>query len=424
MADDNRNIDDLINESFSDDFGDFDPESWGELNSRLEASPKGIDKLVFEAHIPVESVPDDSVWEGIQDALDVQTVWERIQQKWISTIKYGWYKIACLFLLFILSSYPLDKNQDYFKASNSVIAKNELNSSIGLEVVQKNDRKLLVSNSTVTDTVGNPLTNSLNSENGSYRNSTNKFETAKQNPQLPIIPELNFDRIELTKAIIRQTHLNTSSALLLAANSAKSNEINNSESDQKWVLGTFAEINDTWIMDPETRSGFLENSLVYNDISFAPSFGVFVNYNINQNYTLRSDVYINSRLKTRNNLYRSGKLVSKETELTYFKTSLNLGKKLKKKFSVYAGPYFSYLRTSNIKFDQVITEYNSSFSSIDYGIQLNLNREHKINDFYLAYGLNSSVGINNIFDGLNKPAYLNQTRNFTIGLNLRLGYNF
>lgn len=427
MADDSRNIDDLINESFSDDFGDFDPGSWDELNSRLEASAKGIDKLVFEAHIPVEAVPDESVWEGIQDALDVQTVWERIQQKWNSSLKYGWYKIAGLFLLFILISLPLGNNSFQLNYSSEItagqddsetnITSNESNQLDGKKVLVKNTKEVSEYNSTNEEIyrVSNSSINKNPSLNTGVLGQNADQKASDQNQSL---------KLELDKIEPRYSSLTASSANILAAMSQPEEIISPNEEKSKWTIGFLTEINDTWIMDAETRSGFLENSLVYNDISFAPSYGVFVNYNLNGDYVIGSDIYFSSNLKTKNNLYKSGKLVSKETELSYFKTSLSLGKKLKKSFVVKAGPYLSYLRHSSVSFDGVITEYNSSFNTLDYGLQFNINREHDINAFYLAYGLNSSVGINNVFDGLNKPAYLNQTRNFTIGVNLRLGYNF
>lgn len=427
MADDSRNIDDLINESFSDDFGDFDPGSWDELNSRLEASAKGIDKLVFDSHIPIEAIPDESVWEGIQDALDVQTVWERIHRKWISSLNYGWYKIAGLFLLFILISLPL--GNDSFKLnyssknvagqddSETNITSDESNQLHGKEVLVKNTKEVSEYNSTNEEVYR--TSNSSVNKNPSLNNGV-----LEQNADLTASNQNQSLKLELDKIAPRYSSLTTSFANILAVMSQPEEIISPNEEKSKWTIGFLTEINDTWIMDAETRSGFLENSLVYNDISFAPSYGVFVNYNLNSDYVIGSDIYFSSNLKTKNNLYKSGKLVSKETELSYFKTSLRLGKKMKKNFVVNAGPYLSYLRHSSVSFDGVITEYNSNFRALDYGLQFNMNREHDINDFYLAYGLNSSVGINNIFNGLNKPAYLNQTRNFTIGLNIRLGYNF
>ncbi len=427
MADDNRNIDDLINESYSDDFDDFDPGSWDDLSSRLEQGGKGIDKLVFDSHIPIEAIPDESVWEGIQDALDVQTVWERIQRKWISSLNYGWYKIAGLFLLFILISLPL--GNDSFKlnySSKNVAGQDDSETNI----TSDESNHVNVQEVTVKNTQED-LDNNLTNEEV-YRasnSSTNKSpslnkEVLAQNEDLTSGDKYQSLKLELDKIAPRYSSLTTSSANILTVMSQPEEIISPDEEKSKWTIGFLTEINDTWIMDAETRSGFMENSLVYNDISFAPSYGVFVNYNLNEDYVIGSDIYFSSNLKTENNLYKSGKLVSKETELSYFKTSLSLGKKLKKNFVVNAGPYLSYLRHSGVSFDGVITEYNSSFNTLDYGLQFNLNRVHDINAFYLAYGLNSSVGINNIFDGWNKPAYLNQTRNFTIGLNLRLGYNF
>ena len=198
------------------------------------------------------------------------------------------------------------------------------------------------------------------------------------------------------------------------------------ENFSKWNIGIIGAYANTWVSDADTRLGFKENSLIFNDIVFTPVLGAYAEFRINKKFGLSSEIFFNSIIRSRINLFEEGNLIKKETELEYFNTSLLATKYFplkKSSINLSAGVYLSFLKRSLIKSDGVITTINSNYTPLDYGFKLDLSQQVRLKSFTLSYGLNANYGIANIFSGTSHlPSDLNETHNVVIGANIKLGY--
>jgi len=431
MAENKKNIDQLINESLQSNDLDFDDFSWTDVKNKLDTSTT-VDKVVFSALNPAPTQLPDSAWEDMNDALDIETVWKRLEKQPKRKPVVFWWKVASIVTFLSLMGYqlnnyikPLEINEQLthqqvinlnkdnnipFEINDTKIKNQQTiskkNSNIQENNVKNSSSEKIFNNK--TSNVHNFGTN-INTDSGS-----NNFINKKEIDKIKLNNLKNF-RLTIRKKVDELANFSDSVSLPIENN--------------KFVIGLVGEVNNTWISDVETRLGYSKNSLVYNDFSITPSYGVFIDYKITPRLTFGTEFFINSLMKTKNNLYVDGELAKKETDLEYFKSTFSLSKgikinKLKERNTLQflGGFYFSYLKRSSVKYNNVITNINSNYKLFDYGLKGGIYHNLNFNKFNFSYGLQTTYGLNNVFDGKNKPSYLNNTRNISYGLNIKLGY--
>lgn len=425
MTEKNKNIDQLINESFQSTDFDFDNSSWENVKDKLDASTT-VDKVVYSALNPTDSQLPDSAWENMNDALDIETVWKRLEKRPKRKRFIFWWKIAAIaILLFLITD---QSNNNFLEGNtNNYIADGEISNNLTVSEIVKQEHKSLQDNSNIVEFLSKNNTITYSNIEPDQTFITSKSESIIGIETLGDINNFETEIVKIKPKNIK--HIETNRDILVGGLINDLDPLIFSPNISRLTIGIVGEIDNTWILDVETRLGYSKNSLVYNDFSIMPSYGVYLDYKIRPNLTICSEVFVNSIMQTKNNLYINGGLTKKETNLEYIKSTFSISKgininKLKKEsyLQFSGGVYFSYLKRSFVKYDNVITKINSDYKLFDYGLRLGISYNFCFNRINLSYGLQTAYGLNNVFNGGNMPSYLNNTRNISYGVNLKLGY--
>jgi hypothetical protein len=428
MTDKKKNIDRIIKESFQSEDFDFENSSWGNIENKLNTSTS-IDKIVYSAFNPEPTQLPKGAWEDMNDALDIETVWKRLGKRSKRRPIVFWWKVAGVLLLFFLFGYKINHLYSPFVKYKQIAQREFIQNKSKVENSEKTEVNKTVIETNSTPQEDKTKVSRVNNSTLSFNNiiddivninkkeSINGWESLRNNLTVrKEIEIIKLEEIKLHSIRLENTYdIEDNNDFLLLP-----------RKKHKFILGVVGEIDNTWILDVETRLGYSKNSLVYNDFSLAPSYGVFLDYKISSRCTFGSEFFISSIMQTRNNLYQSGVLTKKETDLEYFKSTFSFSKaivvKKNKTLQLSSGLYCSYLKRSMVKYDNVINNINSGFKFFDYGFIIGLSHHIDLKRFRFSYGIRSTYGLNNIFESESTPTYLNNTRNITYGLNFKLGY--
>ncbi len=435
-----KNIDQIINESFSSIEEEFDFSSWDNVAKKLEITDT-IDKIVLKAFEPTPQELPNEYWIDMNDSLDIETVWKRLEKHPKRRPFIFWWKVAGWLLLIGLFTGQLI---NYSKLSNNtpIIANIQHKKDVSNEklknknqiVTSDNQKKNVKSLNKKTNYKINQekevnskkTTSQKKSTNKSAKRPTtrtkNKILTGKNNNSSYII-----DPIKVRKIETLPTQQDKLTQLI------KTNSIDNIPylSTRRFTIGIIGIVDNTWISDSDTRLGFSQNSLVYNNIVFSPSIGVFINYDLKRNNSINSELFLNSTQKTVNNLFIEGELTRKESKIEYFKSNFLIaknvpfGKRTINAVQFSAGGYIAFMRKSSIHYfkNSGVTSKSTNYKSFDYGVVASISHQINLRRFVFNYGIHSSYGFNNIFKGsTNIPSYLNKTHNINYGAHLKLGY--
>jgi len=438
MINKKKNIDQLINESFKNDNFDFDNFDFDTIKNKLDKSTT-VDKVVFTAMNPVSSQLPNEAWENMNDALDIETVWKRLEKRAKRKPFILWWKVAILAVVLSLISYHQSSNQySSFLVNHSVLSENfnqKVSNSekfnVPIKKKVKSKESLIINN--IKNNNQKQLINCVLPKNKINKISKNKNFKNKT----IIIENKSSSTVDDKHRLDKITKISPKTIIFIDTDTEKefkqivkySDSSFLTQKTKKFEIGLVGEINNTWISDVDTRLGYSKSSLIYNDFSFASSYGLYLDYSITSKLSVGTEIFINSNMKTKNNLYKNSELTKKETNLEYYKSALFLSKALslsvlKKNGTIIflGGVYFSYLKRSAIKYNNVITKINKGYKLFDYGLKTGIYHKIDFNRINLSYGLQATYGLNNIFVDDKIPSYLNLTRNIAYGLNVKLGY--
>lgn len=446
MGSNKKNIDQLINESFQNTEFNFEDSSWNDIKNKLDNTTT-VDKVVYSALNPESSKLPDVAWESMNDALDIETVWNRLAKRPKRRFIAFWWKLAGVALLFLITTYGLinfNDNKTPSISSNTIIKTNKIDNKKSETIISQNIKTNRIDNKkTITKVPQNVTSNKLSVKKNKInsgqntnlinpkQNSKNIHELSKQDNQ--------YVEFENTEAIIK-IKSNNITLLALSPIEAELQFSNNSfdsltfSPSSKLAIGLIVLTENTWVSDSYTRSGFSKNSLIFNDLVFTPTIGVFAKYNLKNNYALNTEFYINSVQKTRNNLFIDGDLTKREIKIEYIKTNISISKMIPIGYEnklhyldLSTGIYLSYLKKSSLSYygRNVSSVEIPDYANIDYGLTFNIGHQINLKKFIFGYGLHTNYGLNNIFNGnIETPKLFNQTRNFAYGIQLKFGYKF
>jgi len=460
LKDQNKHIDDLIRNDFQSDASEFNPDSWNSLKDKLNTiSP--IDQITKEAFVVDSELPPESVWNNVNDELDIDTVWIRLDAALTKKriFFYRFFSIAAFLILGIIPFFffdgddkvkvvcnDLQEEGEYKVEHNNLVSNREsltsdtdIHPSIidntknsNLIVVEKRSRRFTnaVNGISKSQTTA-PNINSSNGEETSISvmengASVNALNGEKENSDLLYrsspVREMNLLTIFKPNSLIDGKLIAPDSSLLALKE----------KNENSWMIGVTGVIDQTKIMDAQTREGYRRNSLVLNMNSASPGLGFFVRKNLKNNLNVEWESFIWSTQKNRNSLYESGEFILKETSIDYWKNAFMVNKKMdlnkmnpENSFLLGVGLYHSILKGKIVKYDGVITSLNQDVLNTDFGFKSNLLYQKESVRFYFAAGVHADFGLMNIFEGNNiLPRYLNTTRNISVGGIVKIGYKF
>lgn len=460
MSDQGRNIDDLIRNGFDAEDDGFEIDSWSKMEQQLDTRA-GIDKLIIHAFNQVPEDLPSSAWPEIKEELDINTVWNRINIKLTKKKRrvFIWWNVAAASFILLLAAYVF---QDSFKdAENSSLdAPSTLVNKAQKQGIKSdeqsfeniNDYRVVtdehhisptlndeeVSNNLnySSETIGNELGNQNENDFNEYVNRDSEIENGYLTDNLKSYKNDN-EVVNSSFELIQPLQLSSINRLKPPNYECEIPEIeiqplgqNNKPLHQRrWILGAFVLANYSIISDATSRAAFSGNSLTSNNFAVSIDYGIYGQFYTNRNYFVQTEFYWNSKIKRSTQKYDHFEYVNHKVELNYYKLSLSVGKSLSMGrlkhtwFNPALGVFGAYMK-NGIEYEQnEVLNTIAPYKKWNYGLQLDLGIQHEFNRFVVGYGLNSSFGLSNIFQGTEQQSsFLNVSRTFTNGVYFRLGF--
>jgi hypothetical protein len=452
-----KNIDDLIREGFdslSDDGLDLD--SWGAVEQRLDGAGE-IDQIVASAFdIEEEEVPK-SVWGGVKEELDIDTVWVRINQYLTKRRKIviAWWNAASIAFIIIfaglLSTDLINNNEKENIVTHQAVElekngipsenKNEFNNElVDVSASQAVEIESRTSSNTDEREVDSarPITLKNNQGNALDKNTSKRSSSIVKDEKNTVLIDSIFT---LKPKLVRLREAQIVKELLLV-DSSLSNTTNNetslpqssktSNESKRWVVGLSDAVLNSTIHDAFFSQASNENSLVSSNMVFSFNPGVFVRYLFKNKWNIETEFHFNYKVKRSLQVYDQLEFVTRSTELTYQRLDLRIGRSFiiderSNNFQINTslGIFTSYLNNQEDYQGKTLVGKEKEYSNWDFGFGGQLEIQHNIKRFTLAYGPQVTYGIKDISIKTNQtPSSINRVRSFSTGIFLRLGYRF
>lgn len=395
--------------------------------SALSTITDRLDNLVGDSFEQTSVAAPSTSWEKIQNGLDTNEVWEKVvdeikvgSNKWTSVLVAA--SIAVLFTLIpsVLSDQELETVEYGAGSILTVAAPVEAAKTILLadndELTHDNTDQPIVhpTDNVVENVISNPI--------------------GLGNPSIVVTP--------IQPVVEEPVSLNENSSidLLAVSNIAAIKtgtfhpdlEINPLQHTVKPSLsvGIIGGANSTWILDNETRASFERETLSDSKIAVGEMYGFTADLWMNEKNGFSTNVLVNSVSRNRLGYYDNGVYRIKKSQINFFKISALyarkfrvFGKEKDLSFVLKAGPYLGINRRSYIKEGETLTSFNSAYKKVNYGLNVQIGQEFEWSNFVLGYGLNSEVGLRNMFKGNGTlPSDLNYTSNIDAGVYVSLKY--
>jgi len=427
---DYKKLDDKIKSSFV--AGQFSAPAFD--FSVLDNTSSALDNKISESFEQTEVAAPDNAWDGIEDKLDVNIVWDKLSNE-IVVNNRTWTKLmVAASIVLLVSVLPSTIKNQEFKS------KSEFNTTIELVNSSSIENDLITDNNSIIPTIVN--------NNSDLNHSVITFEEQGVLAQLPTQNQLkeaitndgiSSNRIELLRTTeISQVENNWNDIVYNSSDLNKWEELSKhpiervkkKSSKSGFRFGVVGGISSSWILDNDTRESFDKTSLNDSKLSVGQMYGVTADYYFNNHNGLEANILINAQSKNRIGYYENGVYKIRKTEINYFKTTLLYnrrinfyGKKSNHSITLGGGPYVGLNRNSNIIENETITSLNSQFKKVNYGLTLRLGEEIEWYKFVLGYGVNSELGLRNIFKAETIPqSDMNFTNNVDLGLFVSLKY--
>ena len=339
MAEKKKNITQIIRDSFKQTNQELNADSldalWNDFKNKAgKQQPPKIDKIVADSfnqtHEP--KLPENA-WNDMQNRLDIETVWKNIDNVLTKRKKRIYYHLSISAMLLILFIISIPKKTSFNKIAslktknetlkkdfiqqNKLATQNTKETSIDKQKNKKTAKNTLKSTSkTDKRTPGYNVSKTVvvdkanNNNNELAYNTNNKKQTVSLN-NIKINTLENIENIKnqeqpfdyyIEKIIPKSccefsgsqidTFKTRTNNYLLTSNNSDAGLNTNSLS-----FGIEFQLNNTWIIDSETKQGFSEQSLVLNKANITPSVGVYINKKINSKYLVSRSLF--TRLHTK-----------------------------------------------------------------------------------------------------------------------------
>ena len=394
------------------------------FSSLFMAKDNLIDKKIKESFDEQRYVLPNSIWNNIENQLDVSKVWSRLSgQIKINTFSISRLAVAAsLLFLMIFTPFKLSDgvvfNQLYHSDDSKIINQNssfETNNLTHISEVETKEKQ---------DAIMIDVKSKQNKQDKIFYNdgkmtSINEVNMLSSFEDKIFSPHQKIELIKLTTYPL-SVKVELQPKQILDFNSV------DKKSNTKVRAGFFVSVNSSFLNDKETRSTFGANSLSSFKPTVTFSKGLVLDYLINDRYSMSAYYLFQSNSKSKIGYYNdNGFYTYKTKEIIYSKLAVLFNFNLKPKIRhpnlrsvIGVGPYLSVNKGSSITQGDVITSFNSSYKKHDYGLKVILGKNIQIDNLLLEGGVTSEVGFRNILNSSNSFA-----NNLNLGLYFNVKYN-
>ncbi len=458
MSDDNKNIDDLIKGGFDDTNDDFNLDSWDDLANRMDQNDELDDSIASAFNTTEEEVPS-SVWSNVNDDLDIDTVWSRIDTTLTKRKRRAliwWNAASIVFLILIigglLTKQPIDRlytaetlkikkgNTQFVNSTTDEISDDLSNSPIEKS---SNDLTSDRANTSLTKVEKSMLHKTANALYNSEKSpEPKKFSNGifKVNNQIKkqVTNDSSFNISSLQPLMLEFYDPKPKSLSINTARVADSKNSSNkppnlgllTNPNRKWLIGLKGSAVNCEIIDGLSSEANSKNSLVSNNFTVTFNPALFAQYNLKNGFFLQTDLYWNYSVRRSVNKYDQLEYVSKSTELDYLRINFNAGKSFKLSnlsdkmcLNVTAGGYWDYLKSQREYRGRTLISEEKSYDANNFGISSEVAVQHNYKRLSFAYGMELDLGLHNInLTSANAFSGFNSARTLSYGLFFRIGY--
>jgi hypothetical protein len=371
-----------------------------------------------------KEIPPESVWEGVQDALDIDLVWTRVEGELGGKRKKNYlYIYAIAASLFIAMSIGVWL---FFFSIKSLERENFANQ----QPPKIDEKENVVKNTSIQ-----PIQPEVKADRINAKRTVNpKSDPIKE---LKAIPDDN-DTISDTEVALNQINPIESKIIahIFIHNEPSLNELVEKDNSldiptkpfiELAYLGFTGQMANTWLMSSKTLLGLQPEELTTTNISFGKNIGVQLGAKISSRFMLQSEFFWINQNKQEFNEYVFGNYVTTALELNYYTSTLLAKYQINKskKHQFLFGGYASLMQSAKQKVGSTVSSIFNEYSNFDYGLIVGY--EYPIalrNRLVFSPGFSINAGLKNIFDGNEYlPTHLNRTQNLSLNLTFSVSYN-
>ncbi|TVQ89305.1 MAG: hypothetical protein EA393_07120 [Bacteroidetes bacterium] len=386
--------------------------------------------------------PPEVVWEEIQNHLDVDTVWTRIdtslsnqatKKKRIAAFAIAatlFLTVSTLGLWYILSTYSIHDTQPL--------------------VILEPEAEQFTDENEEEDEIEYPDLSSNQEVLTAFVQDETEYHAIIE-AQLPAIyPE--YETHPVDSFILKADHTPVSIPMLLAdlqihnetfktisynPSNLGNQEIMSYTGDAVWAgsihssvfIGFTGHLANTWLLNDKTFTGLKSDELTFTDPSFGSNFGIHMGMGVTNRLGLRGEFLWVSRNRQTYREYISGNFVSNDLILDYYMLKLlaryNAGSNLQPHYLL-AGAYTGLMQQATQVINGFSQYVDSEYENLDYGLILGYEYPVPLGGrLIFTPGVFVKMGMINIFSGNeNIPYYLNRTHNASFNLSFSISYSF
>lgn len=386
--------------------------------------------------------PPESVWEGVQNELDIDLVWSRIDAQldaerksrrlfYISAAAGLLILIALAGLVYFISFKPSRMNEQFVKNEEAMKFKDSTvvqEKNVEPMLAENDQPKGLISSKTTSEShrkatlhvFSEPEKNS----NGSTDSSLYQRDRTLQRMQDPV-------NLNLTYFL----PLSVEPSKLTLAEAEKENplpEKNPYQSERNPILqslyvGFSGQLANTLLINAKTIESFDQEALVSSEPSVTQSVGLLLGTKLNDRFALQAEYFIIGQNKHSYNEYVNGKYINETIQLNYQTLTAQTKYRLmrSKAHQLAAGVYLGSLTRATQTTNGLEEDIIDTYKKIDYGLLLGYEYPVVLTKrLTFTSGVFAKVGLRNVFSGTEIiPDYLNKTQNTSVNISFALSYS-
>lgn len=194
-----------------------------------------------------------------------------------------------------------------------------------------------------------------------------------------------------------------------------------------FFVGVNGQIGNTWMLNSKTIGGLSSDDITDTRTSYGGSYGIVAGGQLFPRLRVRAGLDFLAQNRQRYNEYIHGQYVSTEFQLDYSKLSLlfSFTPWEHRPWVVHGGAYSAYIRDAEQQINGQAEKISAQYTNTDYGLIAGLGYLHPIKGpFELHTGILANYGLKNVFAGSDyAPASLNNTRLISFRLSVSLHYH-
>ncbi len=388
--------------------------------------------------------PPEAVWEGVQDQLDVDAVWTRLdaslsshaRKKRIAAFAVAatlFLAVSTLGLWYILLPGSLHdpKQSAQLEQEKGEIAGDTRSAIVEQDEVTADDAEIFslpasveIDLQAVQDVHLAQINKQDDFQSGQFREKALEIPSLKIEPLLMLLADAQINEDQINALGYSPSSLGNGDITPYAGDAVRAGNIHSTT-----YFGLIGQLANTWMLNDKTFSGLKSDELTFTDPSFGSNIGLQIGTGLNLRLGLKAEFLWVNRNRQTYREYINGNFVTNDIILDYYALKLlaryNAGSNARPHFIV-AGAYTGFMQQATQVIDGVSKHVHNEYENIDFGLIFGYEYPVPLTrHFTFTPGISGKMGLNNIFSGNESiPFYLNRTRNASVNLSFAITYSF